>query len=145
MDGGQPTAPPLRKDPLMGNGRRCKAEARRKLRGWRQARNNSGAKQDTTERHRPVPVGAEDAGLHPSIVGKYHRELERLRKFAEVRTKSYPNDINLEMLLEYRATWEALYPSSATRQQVQICLRRFLRFCHNANWLDRVPASRPFP
>jgi integrase len=80
------------------------------------------------------------AGLHPSIVGKYERELERLRKFAEVRTKFYPNDINLEMLVEYRATWEALYPSSATRQQVQTRLRRFLRFCHNANWLDRVPA-----
>lgn len=79
------------------------------------------------------------AGLHTSIVAKYERELERLRKFAEAKTKFYPNDINLEMLVEYRATWEALYPSSATRQQVQTRLRRFLRFCHNANWLDRVP------
>jgi integrase/recombinase XerD len=79
------------------------------------------------------------AGLHPSIVGKYERELERLRKFAKAKTKSYPNDINLELLVEYRATWEKLYPSSATRQQVQTRLRRFLRFCNNANWLDRVP------
>jgi len=79
------------------------------------------------------------AGLHQSVVGKYERELERLRKFLEARSKFYPSDLILEILVEYRATWEALYPSSATRQQVQTRLRRFLHFCHNANWLDRVP------
>jgi integrase/recombinase XerD len=79
------------------------------------------------------------SGLNASIVAKYKRELERLRKFLEARSKFYPSDINLEILIEYRATWEKLYPSSATRQQVQTRLRRFLRFCHNANWLDRVP------
>lgn len=79
------------------------------------------------------------AGLNASIVKKYERELERFRQFFEKRSKFFPTDINLEMLVQYRGTWDELYPSSLTRQQVQTRLRRFLRFCHNGGWLERVP------
>jgi site-specific recombinase XerD len=79
------------------------------------------------------------AGLNSSVVKKYERELERFRQFFETRSKFFPTDINLEMLVQYRGTWDDLYPSSLTRQQVQTRLRRFLRFCHNGGWLERVP------
>jgi integrase/recombinase XerD len=79
------------------------------------------------------------AGLNPSVLKKYERELERFRQFLEARSKFYPADINLETLVQYRGTWEEVYPSSLTRQQVQTRLRRFLRFCHNGGWLERVP------
>jgi integrase/recombinase XerD len=79
------------------------------------------------------------AGLNASVVKKYERELERFRQFFEARSKFFPADINLETLVQYRGTWDDLYPSSLTRQQVQTRLRRFLRFCHNGGWLERVP------
>jgi integrase/recombinase XerD len=79
------------------------------------------------------------AGLNASIVKKYERELERFRQFFNAGSKFFSSDINLEMLVQYRGTWHELYPSSLTRQQVQTRLRRFLRFCHNGGWLERVP------
>ena len=79
------------------------------------------------------------AGLNSSVVKKYERELERFRQFFEARSKFFPSDINLETLVQYRGTWDDLYPSSLTRQQIQTRLRRFLRFCHNGGWLERVP------
>jgi integrase/recombinase XerD len=78
-------------------------------------------------------------GLDGSVVKKYERELTRFREFSESRSKFFPADVDQELLVEYRATWEALYPSSHTRQQVQSRLRRLLRFCHDAGWLERVP------
>jgi integrase/recombinase XerD len=78
-------------------------------------------------------------GLKASIVQKYERELERFKQFCDARSKFFPSDINLELLVQYRGTWDELYPSSLTRQQVQTRLRRFLRFCHNGGWLERVP------
>jgi len=83
------------------------------------------------------------AGLHSSVVKKYERELERFRLFFEDRSKFFPKDIDLEMLVLFRETWDDLYPSSLTRQQVQTRLRRFLRFCHNGGWLERVPILSP--
>jgi len=78
-------------------------------------------------------------GLNPNCVDKLERELGRFKDFMATRSKLFPTEIDLETLIEYRATWENLYPSSATRSQVQARLRRFLRFCNDAGWLDRVP------
>jgi len=55
------------------------------------------------------------AGLNSSVVKKYERELERFRQFFETRSKFFPSDINLETLVQYRGTWDDLYPSSLTR------------------------------
>jgi integrase/recombinase XerD len=79
------------------------------------------------------------AGRGDAVVDKYERELARFREFAENRSKLFPSDIDGELLIEYRATWTKLYPSSQTRQQVQTRLRGFLSFCHAHSWLDRVP------
>lgn len=82
-------------------------------------------------------------GINGGVLQKYERELERLKGFMEARSKFFPADIDKEALTEYRSTWEAQYPSSATRQQVQARVRRFLRFCHDAGWTDRVPKLSP--
>ena len=82
-------------------------------------------------------------GLNPNGLDKLERELGRFKDFMANRSKLFPAEIDLETLIEYRATWESLYPSSATRSQVQARLRRFLRFCHEAGWLDRVPRLSP--
>jgi integrase/recombinase XerD len=82
-------------------------------------------------------------GVNGGVLKKYERELERLKAFSEARSKFFPADIDKELLTEYRATWDALYPSSATRQQVQARVRRFLRFCHEAGWIERLPKLSP--
>jgi integrase/recombinase XerD len=82
-------------------------------------------------------------GINGGVLKKYERELERLKAFSEARSKFFPADIDKELLTEYRATWDALYPSSATRQQVQARVRRFLRFCHEAGWIERLPKLSP--
>src|ERR1700739_3893079 len=73
------------------------------------------------------------------VVKKYDRELQRLDAFYAGKSKLFFSEIALESLTEYRASGDELYPSSATRQQVQTRLRGFLRFCYDARWLDRVP------
>ena len=78
-------------------------------------------------------------GVAGGVLQKYERELKRLQGFSEARSKFFPAEIDKELLTEYRATWDALYPSSATRQQVQARVRRFLRFCHEAGWIERLP------
>ena len=82
-------------------------------------------------------------GIEGSVLKKYERELGRLKDFSEARSRFFPSDIDKELLTEYRATWNALYPSSATRQQVQARVRRFLRFCHEAGWIERLPKLSP--
>jgi integrase/recombinase XerD len=67
------------------------------------------------------------------------RELERLRTFAEGRGVFTVAGLSRELLIDYPAEWEALYPSSNTRQMVQARLKNFLRFCYDSKWLDRVP------
>ncbi len=78
-------------------------------------------------------------GIKGGVLKKYERELTRLNNFLQTHSKFFPSEIDKELLTEYRATWDTIYPSSATRQQVQARLRRFLRFCDDAGWIERVP------
>jgi len=78
-------------------------------------------------------------GITADVLGKYARELDRLRVFAEARRVFTVAGVSREMLIDYQAEWEALYPSSNTRQMVQARLKNFLRFCYDNRWLDRVP------
>ncbi len=84
-------------------------------------------------------------GLNGGVLKKYERELGRLQDFLTLkpRSKFFPSEIDSECLIEYRGTWDALYPSSATRQMVQARLRNFLRFCYDSNYLDRIPKLSP--
>ncbi|HEX8817183.1 MAG TPA: site-specific integrase [Terriglobales bacterium] len=78
-------------------------------------------------------------GLNPNGLQKLERELGRFERFLSDKSKHFPDEIDLPTLINYRASWEELYPSSGTRSQVQARLRRFLRFCHDAGWIERVP------
>ena len=78
-------------------------------------------------------------GITADVLAKYARELDRLRVFAEARTAFTVAGLTRELLIDYQAEWETLYPSSNTRQMVQARLKNFLRFCFDSKWLDRVP------
>lgn len=78
-------------------------------------------------------------GISPDVLGKYDRELDRLRVFAEVRGVFTVVGVTRELLIDYQGKWDALYPSSNTRQMVQARLKNFLRFCYDSKWLERVP------
>jgi integrase/recombinase XerD len=82
-------------------------------------------------------------GITPDVLNKYARELDRLRAFAEARKVFTVAGLSRELLIDYHAEWETLYPSSNTRQMVQARLKNFLRFCFDSEWLDRVPRLSP--
>jgi site-specific recombinase XerD len=81
--------------------------------------------------------------LSAGILRQYRRELGRFVTFCEGRGMFALESITLPTLTEYRATWPEQYPSSYTRKFVQVRLRVFLHYCHNAEWLTRVPKMAP--
>jgi len=79
-------------------------------------------------------------GVTPGVLGKYTRELARLREYCERAGVFTVQAVTRELLTGYAATWERGYKSSATRAQVRARCRSFLRYCFEAKWLERVPA-----
>jgi integrase/recombinase XerD len=82
-------------------------------------------------------------GVGIDISDKYKRELGRLETFMASRGKCFPRQITLDDLIAFRAGWQQLYPSSLTRQKAQERLRAFLRYCHDAGHVDRIPRLSP--
>jgi integrase/recombinase XerD len=78
-------------------------------------------------------------GVTLSVIGKYTRELDRLRRHCEAAGVYTVQALTRELLTGFCATWEGMYPSSSTRAKVRERLRGFLRYCYEAQWLDRVP------
>jgi integrase len=78
-------------------------------------------------------------GVSPGVIGKYARELERLREHCERSGVFTVQGITRELLTGFCATWESQYPSSMTRAKARERLRSFLRYCFEAQWLERVP------
>jgi integrase/recombinase XerD len=78
-------------------------------------------------------------GISEGVLNKYARELDRLRRFAEARQLYTVPGLSRDVVIDYQAGWDTLYPSSNTRQQVQARLKHFLRFCYDNKWLERVP------
>jgi len=70
---------------------------------------------------------------------QYKLELGRFVTFCEGRGIFTFGRLDFAALIEYKATWPALYPASSTRFLVQARLSGFLKFCVNAGWLARVP------
>lgn len=83
--------------------------------------------------------------LNRSVLGKYRRELERLREFCEHRGTFYVAQVGLADLTEFRLAWESQYPSSITRQKVQERLRAFFRYALHAGFIQRNPAVAMSP
>jgi site-specific recombinase XerD len=79
-------------------------------------------------------------GVTAGVLGKYSRELDRLRQHCERQSVFTVQAITREMLTDFCATWEAAYPSSYTRAKVRERLRSFLRYGFEAKWLERIPA-----
>jgi integrase/recombinase XerD len=78
-------------------------------------------------------------GLSSGVLGKYSRELARLRSYCESAGTFTVQTITKELLTGYCATWTELYPSTNTRAKVRERCRSFLRYCFEAQWLPRVP------
>lgn len=81
----------------------------------------------------------DNQGVTDTVKGKYERELDRLRLFCEAQSIFTVQALTRELFIAYAATWPELYPSTATRYQVQARLKHFLRFCLDSGWLDRAP------
>lgn len=78
-------------------------------------------------------------GVTAAVIGKYTRELARLREYCEVNRVFAVQGITRELLTGFCATWPELYPSTYTRSKVRERVRSFLRYCYEAQWIPRIP------
>jgi integrase/recombinase XerD len=79
-------------------------------------------------------------GVTAKVVDKYTRELERLRDYCERHNVFVVPGITRDLLTGFCATWPELYPSTYTRAKVRERVRSFLRYCYEAQWIERIPA-----
>jgi integrase/recombinase XerD len=79
-------------------------------------------------------------GVTAGVLGKYTRELDRLREYCEHGRVFTVQGITMELLTGFCATWPELYPSTYTRSKVRERVRSFLRYCYEAQWIARIPA-----
>jgi integrase/recombinase XerD len=79
-------------------------------------------------------------GVTPGVLAKYTRELARLVVHCAKHRVYAVQGLTRELLTGYAATWADSYPSTQTRQAVRTRLRSFLRYCYEAQWLERIPA-----
>lgn len=126
-----------------------------KTRSWQDAEKAAKRKQDEFGGSGPVDAPSERVTIKKAIESflvrktneevskgvhaKYTRELARLRDFASGLGKSFPEQMTLPMLEEFRATWKARYPSSFTRSKVQERLKSFLQYCFDSRWISHIP------
>jgi integrase/recombinase XerD len=78
-------------------------------------------------------------GVKAAVLGKYTRELQRLRDYCEQNRVFTVQGITRELLTGFCATWPELYPSTYTRSKVRERVRSFLRYCYEAQWIPRIP------
>lgn len=83
-------------------------------------------------------------GLSDDVVKKYTRLLSRLQTFCETKSVFTVQGITRDLITLFCAEWPQQYPSSITRTKLRERLRSFLRYCFEAQWLDRVPAVTKF-
>jgi integrase/recombinase XerD len=79
-------------------------------------------------------------GITEKVIGKYTRELARLRAHCELKQVFTVQGITRELLTGFCATWPEYYPSTYTRAKVRERVRSFLRYCFEAQWIARIPA-----
>lgn len=84
-------------------------------------------------------VKKEVKGIADGTQQKYKSQLLRFVTFCEGRGVFTLEALDTLLLTDYKATWPKLYPSSHTRHVVQLRLRVFLNYCHDAGWLTRLP------
>ena len=79
-------------------------------------------------------------GVTAGVLGKYTRELDRLRDYCERSGVFTVQGMTRVLLMGFCGTWETTYPSSYTRSKVRERCRGFLRYCFESQWITRVPA-----
>lgn len=82
--------------------------------------------------------------LSASVISGYRLLLDRFRDYCAGRGIYTVQGITTDVLTEHLADWRKVYPSSITRQKRRERLRSFLRYCYEAQWLDRIPAVTKF-
>jgi integrase/recombinase XerD len=83
-------------------------------------------------------------GVTADVLKKYTRLLGRLQTHCESRNVFTVQGITRDVITDFCATWKTLYPSSLTRAKLRERLRSFLRYCYEAQWLERVPPVTKF-
>jgi integrase/recombinase XerD len=78
-------------------------------------------------------------GVSDGVIKKYRNLLNRLQEHCEGRGIYTVAGINPGTIIEFVATWKALYPSASTRETERGRLHSFLEFCYQSEWLKRVP------
>jgi integrase/recombinase XerD len=79
-------------------------------------------------------------GVKKNTEEKYTRELHRLVEHCAKARILTVRGLTREVMTRYAGTWEKSYPSTQTRVIVRARLRGFLRYCYEAQWLERIPA-----
>jgi site-specific recombinase XerD len=78
-------------------------------------------------------------GVSAGVLGKYTRELDRLREYCEGHGIFTVQGITRELLTGFVSTWGDLYESSTTRSKVRERLKSFFKYAYEAQWIARVP------
>jgi len=75
-------------------------------------------------------------GITADGQARYTRELSRLQNYAERAGVFTVSGVTSELLTGYVASWNT---SSGTRALAAKTLKCFLRYCYDAQWLERIP------
>ena len=78
--------------------------------------------------------------MTPDLIKKYTLWLGRLRTYCEGRGVFVVKGITRELVTGFCVDWPELYPSTYTRAKLRERYKSFLRYCYEAQWLERVPA-----
>jgi integrase len=86
--------------------------------------------------------GKQSEGISPRRVKKLQLQLDQFEAFMSARSKLFPSLITAADVIEFRAGWEAVWPSATTRQKAQQNIRTFLRTCCRKNLNDLLAALK---
>lgn len=81
-------------------------------------------------------------GLTPDLIKKYTLWLGRLREYCETHGVFVVQGITRGVITGFCAGWPEQYPSTVTRAKLRERYKSFLRYCFEAQWLERLP---PWP
>jgi site-specific recombinase XerD len=138
------------------NGKRHRRKA--ETRSWAEAEKIKRQLEDQLAGRKPEATGSREIqsaidvfvqdkkvqGVTGDVVKKYERLLGRLREHCRDRGVFAVQGISREVITGFCSTWEEQYPSSITRAKLRERLRSFLRYCYEAQWIERIPAVPKF-
>lgn len=79
-------------------------------------------------------------GLTPDLISKYRLWLGRLASYCESEGVYAVQGVTRELITGFCSGWEEQYPASLTRSKLRERYKSFMRFCHEAGWVEKLPA-----